>query len=62
MSKSPNAAAAAAAASGVAVGGETGTKPTITLPDGPPPDELVVLDIVDGEGVQVPVGATVTTH
>lgn len=58
MSKSPNAADAA----GVAVGGETGTKPTIILPDGPPPEELVVVDIVEGEGVHVPVGATVTTH
>jgi peptidylprolyl isomerase len=47
---------------GVAVDGEAGTKPTITLPAGPPPEELVVVDIVEGDGVQVPVGATVTTH
>lgn len=47
---------------GVAVAGEAGSKPTITLPDGPPPQDLVVVDLVEGEGVQVPAGATVTTH
>lgn len=61
MSKSPNAAGTTDAA-GVAVDGEAGTKPTITLPGGPPPEDLVVVDIVEGDGVQVPVGATVTTH
>ena len=59
MSHAPNATDAGA---GVAVTGHAGTKPTITLPDGPPPDDLVVVDIVEGDGVQVPVGATVTTH
>jgi peptidylprolyl isomerase len=62
MSKSPNAAATTDAATGVAVDGEAGTKPTITLPGGPPPEDLVVVDIVEGDGVQVPGGATVTTH
>jgi peptidylprolyl isomerase len=61
MSKSPKAASTNDAA-GVAVDGETGAKPTITLPGGPPPEDLVVVDIVEGEGVQVPAGATVTTH
>lgn len=49
-------------AAGVAVGGEAGSKPTITLPDGPPPQDLLVVDLVEGDGVQVPAGATVTTH
>jgi len=47
---------------GVAIDGEAGAKPTITLPAGPPPEDLLVVDIVEGDGVQVPVGATVTTH
>lgn len=61
MSKSPNAAGTADAA-GVAVDGVAGTKPTITLPGGAPPSDLVVVDLVEGDGVLVPVGATVTTH
>lgn len=44
------------------VEGALGTKPTITLPDGPPPAELVVVDVVEGDGAQVPDSATVTTH
>lgn len=61
MSNSTHAAGATDTA-GVAVDGDVGAKPTITLPDGPPPDDLVVHDIVQGDGVQVPAGATVTTH
>jgi peptidylprolyl isomerase len=47
---------------GVRVTGAPGAKPEITLPNGPPPDELVSADIVEGDGVAVPAAATVTTH
>ncbi len=48
-------------AMGVEVSDELGSKPEITLPGGEPPTELVVVDIVEGDGEVVPVGATVTT-
>lgn len=47
---------------GVEVGGELGSKPTITVPSGEPPEELVVVDLVEGEGEEVAAGATVTIH
>lgn len=47
---------------GVEVAGEPGTKPEITLPGGEPPTDLVVVDVVEGEGEVVPPGSTVTTQ
>ena len=44
------------------VEGDLGAKPSITLPEGPPPAELVVVDLVEGDGAEVPTRATVTTH
>jgi len=49
-------------AAGVQVEGDLDAKPTITLPGGEPPTELLSTDIVEGEGPEVPAGATVTTH
>jgi len=46
----------------VSVDGEPGSKPTITLPDGPPPEGLQVVDIVEGDGEEAPAGCTVTVH
>ena len=48
-------------ARGVEVSEDLDSKPEITLPDGEPPAELVVVDIVEGDGEVVPEGATVTT-
>jgi peptidylprolyl isomerase len=39
-----------------------GSKPDVTVPDGSPPDELVAADLVEGEGAEATVGATVTVH
>lgn len=47
---------------GVEVSGPLDEKPQITLPGGEPPSELVVVDIQEGEGDEIPFGATVTTH
>lgn len=47
---------------GVTVEGDLDAKPEITLPGGQPPTELVVVDLVEGDGDEVPAGATVTTH
>ena len=47
---------------GVQVEGALDAKPTINLPGGEPPAELVSTDIAEGEGEAVPAGATVTTH
>lgn len=47
---------------GVTVEGELGTKPVIRLPDGPPPAGLRGVDIAEGDGAEVPAGATVTVH
>lgn len=44
------------------VEGDLGSKPVITLPDGDPGTELVVVDLVEGDGAEVPAGATVTVH
>lgn len=49
-------------ASGVEVTGDLDSKPEITLPGGEPPAELVVVDLVEGDGAEAAVGATVTTH
>jgi peptidylprolyl isomerase len=49
-------------ASGVTVEGAVDSKPAITLPGGEPPAELIVVDLVEGDGEEVPPGATVTTH
>ena len=56
------AAAVSTDAHGVEVTGDLDAKPAITLPDGEPPTELVVVDLVEGDGEEVPAGATVTTH
>ncbi len=37
-------------------------EPTITLPAGPPPDELVVQPLVRGEGAEVQQGQTISAH
>jgi peptidylprolyl isomerase len=47
---------------GVEVDGDLDSKPDITLPEGAPPAELVVVDLVEGDGAQAEPGATVTTH
>lgn len=44
------------------VEGDLGQKPAITLPDGPPPEDLQVVDLVEGDGDEAPRGATVTCH
>ncbi len=49
-------------AAGVEVTGELDAKPAITLPGGEPPSDLIVVDLVEGDGEEVPAGATVTTH
>jgi peptidylprolyl isomerase len=49
-------------ASGVAVSGDPGSKPEITVPQGEPPAGLEVTDLVVGDGATVDEGATVTTH
>lgn len=38
------------------------TKPTVTIPDGPPPGELVVEDLVVGEGPEAVAGSPVQVH
>jgi len=37
-------------------------KPTITLPDGDPPTELVAQTLIEGEGAEVTAGQTLTAH
>ena len=44
------------------VTGDVGAKPTITVPSGPPPTELVIVDLVPGTGATAAAGGTVTTH
>ena len=39
---------------------DTHTKPAITVPDGPPPTELVIEDIVVGDGAEATAGQQVT--
>ena len=38
------------------------TKPTVTIPDGPPPGDLVIEDIEVGEGSDAVAGSTVKVH
>jgi peptidylprolyl isomerase len=47
---------------GVEVEGDLDSKPEITLPGGEPPAELVVVDLVEGDGAEASPGATVTAH
>jgi peptidylprolyl isomerase len=54
--------AGSAETAGVVVEGEVGESPTITVPDGDPPTELVVHDLVEGDGEEVPEGAVITVH
>ena len=42
--------------------GEPGAKPQIAVPSGPPPLQLQITDLIDGDGAEAPAGATVTTH
>ena len=37
-------------------------KPTITLPEGDPPTELVAQPLIEGEGAEVEAGQTITAH
>lgn len=37
-------------------------KPTVVVPDGPPPDDLLVEDLVAGEGEAARAGQTVSVH
>ena len=39
---------------------DTSTKPTVEVPDGPPPDALETTDIVEGDGAEAQSGGTVT--
>lgn len=39
---------------------DTYTKPTITVPEGPPPAELVIEDLVVGDGAEATAGMQVT--
>ncbi len=40
----------------------SGQKPEIEFPDGPPPTELVIKDLVVGEGAEAVPGGTVEVH
>lgn len=46
----------------IEVSGEVGRSPDITLPDGPPPSELQLTDLVEGDGDEAAPGDTVTVH
>lgn len=48
--------------SDVTVRGDLGSKPTITLPDTERPSELVIEDLIEGDGTEAPQDATVTVH
>jgi len=48
--------------SGVEVGGELDSKPTIEIPSGEPPTELEIFDIVEGDGAEAQATDEVTTH
>ncbi|CAN5346920.1 FKBP-type peptidyl-prolyl cis-trans isomerase [soil metagenome] len=50
------------AAASPSVEGDLGSKPTITLPGGEAPEDLVITDLLEGDGAEVPTGATVTVH
>lgn len=38
------------------------TKPDVSIPDGPPPADLVIEDLVAGEGPEAAPGQTVSVH
>jgi peptidylprolyl isomerase len=40
----------------------TDTKPTVTIPDGPPPGDLLIEDIEIGEGAEAVAGLPVNVH
>lgn len=40
----------------------TAEKPEIDFPDGPPPSDLVVTEIVEGDGPEATSGSTVSVH
>ena len=44
------------------VEGDLGSKPSISIPEGPPPEDLQVVDLVEGDGPEAPEGSTVTCH
>jgi peptidylprolyl isomerase len=52
----------AADTAGVEVSGGLDEKPEVGMPGGEPPAELVVVDLVEGDGAEAAPGATVTTH
>lgn len=47
---------------GVATSSELGVPPAIEVPGGEPPAELVIIDVVEGDGPEVEPGAEVTIH
>ena len=47
---------------GVEVSGDLGSKPEITVPGGEPPAELVVVDLVEGDGAVAETSSTVSTQ
>ncbi len=47
---------------GVSVEGGTDEKPSVTLPGGEPPAELVIHDVIEGDGEAVAAGGTVNAH
>jgi peptidylprolyl isomerase len=47
---------------GVEVTGDPGQKPEISVPEGDTPPDLVIADLIEGDGEEVPAGAVVTTH
>ena len=49
-------------AADITVTGAPDSKPEITLPDGPAPAELVITDLVEGDGAEAGPNATVTVH
>lgn len=51
-----------AAATGAATQEDTMTKPTVTVPDGEPPTELVINDLIEGDGETLEPGGLATMH
>lgn len=47
---------------GVTVEGGPGEKPQVALPGGEAPQELVIVDVIEGEGAAVEPGSTVNAH
>jgi peptidylprolyl isomerase len=46
----------------VTVEGDLGAKPEVLLPAGDPPAELLIHDVIEGEGATAEPGASVNTH